>query len=229
MTTRGVGSASRASSALRSQGSGRACYKRGMTKRLGWFVIACALGGLGCGGADSGASGGSTGGGSTGQASGGGEVAGETEGFDMEGFEDSGEPQVDHGTQSARQLLGVRPPPMEFDEMSHDDQVYWMVSNVLPIAAEDFRGYDSERFATATCALCHGENAEDADYEMPSAQLPRLPAPGSPQWTQMQGGRAYAFMNDVVTPTMATLIGEERYSQEHPDGFGCFGCHTQRQ
>lgn len=195
-------------------------------KRLGWLVIACALGGLGCGGGG----GSSEGGGSGGQqASGGGEVAGETEGFDMEGFENEGDPQVDHGTQSARELLGVHPPPTDFDEMSHDDQVYWMVSNVLPIAAEDFRGYDAERFGTTTCALCHGDNAEEVHYEMPSPQLPRLPAPGSPQWTQMQGGPAYAFMNDVVTPTMATLIGEERYSQEHPDGFGCFGCHTQRQ
>ena len=196
-----------------------------MTK-LGWFVIACALGGLGvgCGG------GSQTDNGSGGQqASGGGEVAGETDGFDMEGFDHTDDPQVDHGSQSARQLLGVNPPPTPFDAMSHDDQVYWMVSNVLPIAAEDFRGYDAERFGTTTCALCHGDNAEAVNYEMPSAQLPRLPAPGSPQWTQMQNGPAWAFMNDVVTPTMATLIGEERYSQQHPDGFGCFGCHTQRQ
>ena len=199
-----------------------------MTKRLGWIVIACALGGLSVGAAGCGGGGSQqeTGGGE--QASGGGEVAGESEGFDMEGFEE-GDPEVNHGSQSARELLGVHPPPTPFDQMTHDDQVYWMVSNVLPIAAEDFRGYDAERFGTSTCALCHGDNAEEVHYEMPSAQLPRLPAPGSPQWTQMQSSPAYAFMNDVVTPTMATLIGEERYSQEHQDGFGCFGCHTQRQ
>jgi len=113
--------------------------------------------------------------------------------------------------------------------MRHDDQVYWRLSHVLPIAAEDFHGYDAERFPTFTCAGCHGDNAEEVQYELPSAQLPRLPAFGTPQWQQMQGGPAYAFMNDVVTPTMATLIGEERMSAEHPDGFGCFDCHMQRQ
>lgn len=198
-----------------------------MTKRLGWVVIACALGGLGvgCGGGSS--QGGGEGGGQ--QPSGGGEVSGESEGFDMEGFEDEGQPHLEHGSQSARELLGVHPPPTPFDDMSHDDQVYWMVSNVLPIAAEDFRGYDAERFTNMGCEGCHGDNAEAVHYEMPSPQLPRLPAPGSPQWTQMQSGPAWAFMNDTVTPTMATLIGEERMSAEHPDGFGCFGCHTQRQ
>lgn len=197
-----------------------------MTK-LGWLVIVGALAGMfvGCGGGSSGEGSGDQGGG---QSSGGGEVAGETDGFDMEGFE-HGEPTVDHGTQSARALLGVNPPPTPFDDMSHDDQVYWMVSNVLPIAAEDFRGYDAERFPTFTCAGCHGDNAEEVHYELPSAQLPRLPAHGTPQWEQMSGGPAYRFMNDVVTPTMATLIGEERMSAEHPDGFGCFDCHMQRQ
>jgi hypothetical protein len=196
-----------------------------MTNRLGWMVVACALAGvgMGCGGGSQ--QGAGEGGG---QASGGGEVAGETEGFDMEGFE-QGDPTVDHGSQSARQLLGVHPPPQPWAQMSHDDQVYWMVSNVLPIAAEDFRTYDAERFSQVTCETCHGENAEAEHYEMPSALLPRLPAPGSPQWQQMQQSPGYAFMNDVVTPTMATLIGEERYSAEHPDGFGCFECHTQRQ
>ena len=56
--------------------------------RLGWLVVACALGGLGCGGGGGGSSEGGGGGGQ--QASGGGEVAGETEGFDIEGFENEG-------------------------------------------------------------------------------------------------------------------------------------------
>lgn len=195
-----------------------------MTMRLSWCVVACALGALGCGG--SGSSGGD---GAGGQQASGGEVTGETDGFDMDGFDGDGQPQVDHGSQSARALLGVQAPPTPFDRMSHDDQVYWMVSNVLPIAAEDFRAYDAERFASVTCETCHGDNAEAVHYHLPSPQLPRLPAPGSPQWTQMQGGPAWAFMNDVVTPTMATLLGEEHYSEQTPNGFGCFGCHMQRQ
>lgn len=181
---------------------------------------------MGCGGGGS-SQGSGSGGGE--QASGGGEVAGESEGFDMEGFEDTGAPQLDHGSRSARELLGVHPPPSDFDAMSYDDQVYWMVSNVLPIAAEDFRTYDAERFPNMGCEGCHGDNAEAVRYQMPSAQLPRLPAPGSPQWTQMEQSPGFRFMADTVTPTMATLIGEEQYSAQHTDGFGCFGCHLPRQ
>ncbi|GAB4195718.1 MAG: hypothetical protein OHK0013_02200 [Sandaracinaceae bacterium] len=197
-----------------------------MTKTLGTVCIAAGLTGLsmvGCGGGSA-----PQGSGDGTQQASGGEVAGETEGFDMEGFEQT-EPTIDHGTQSARQLLGVNPPPRPWHQMSHDEQVYWMVSNVLPIAAEDFRAYDAERYATVTCETCHGENPEAVHYELPIASLPRLPAPGSPQWQQMQQSSAYAFMNDVVTPTMATLLGEERWSPQNTDGFGCFECHTQRQ
>ncbi len=201
-----------------------------MTNRFGWVVIAGALSGVlsvGCGGgsqAQGEGSGSETGGSGTG----GGEVAGETDGFDMEGFE-GGEPTVDHGSQSARELLGVHPPPTPWHDMNEQARIDWMVSNVLPIAAEDFRAYDAERFANMSCETCHGDNAEAVHYELPSAQLPRLAAPGSPQWEQMTHSPGYAFMNDIVTPTMATLVGEERYSAEHPDGFGCFECHTRRQ
>lgn len=193
-----------------------------MRKRFGRFAVASALAMWGCGGSSASESQQSAGNGA------GGEIAGETEGFDMEGFERA-EPTVDHGTQSARQLLGVRPPPTPFDRMSHDEQVYWMVSNVLPIAAEDFRSYDPERFATFTCEGCHGDDARAVNYEMPSARLPRLPARGTPDWARMEQGRAYRFMNDVVTPTMATLLGEELWSPQHTDGFDCFDCHTRRQ
>lgn len=58
----------------------------------------------------------------------------EAGGFDNEGFE-SGDPQIQHGTASAREPLGVHPPATPWHDMTHEQQVDWMVSNVLPIAA----------------------------------------------------------------------------------------------
>lgn len=174
---------------------------------------------LGCGGGASSSSGSSTSSGSETPV-----VAGEDEGFEDEGFVES-EPQVDHGTQSAHALIGVNAPPVEFDDMSREDQEMYMVGTVLPISAESFRQYDAERFAQFECANCHGDDAAERNYEMPSRSLPPLAAPGTPQWQHMAEGPAYTFMNDVVLPETATLLGEERMDAAHPNGFSCFDCH----
>lgn len=190
-----------------------------MNVRMTVLLVAL-LAGCGGGGSSSTGSEGSTSSGS------GGEVSGENEGFDNEGFE-SGEPSVDHGSGSARELLGVHPPPRPFDDLSHEEQEMWMVSNVLPIAAEDFRAYDANRYAQVDCATCHGDNAEANHYEMPTNAIPPLPTPGSDAWNRMSQGRAFQFMAETVVPTMATLLGEQPFNPETHQGFGCFDCHTQ--
>jgi hypothetical protein len=176
---------------------------------------------LGCGGSTTSST---TGGGPSGSGSETPVVAGEDEGFEDEGFTEA-EPSVDHGTQSAHALIGVNPPPVPWHDMSQDDREMYMVGTILPISAESFRGYDAERFAQFECANCHGDDAAERGYDMPSRSLPPLAAPGTPQWEQMTHGPAYTFMNDVVVPEMAIMLGEERMDAEHPRGFGCFDCH----
>ncbi|MCS6857633.1 MAG: hypothetical protein NZM37_07975 [Sandaracinaceae bacterium] len=152
-------------------------------------------------------------------------VASETEGFeDFGATEGTSEEKA-----SARALLGVRPPPKPFDQMSEEEQLNWMIGYVMPIAAEDFKAYDPERYASVSCELCHGPEPEKEHYRMPNPALPQLPKPGSPDWERMEKGRAFAFMRDVVTPTIATLVGKERWSPEVPNGFGCFDCHLERE
>jgi hypothetical protein len=177
---------------------------------------------LGCGGgAASSSSGSGTGTGSGSETP---VATGEDEGFEDDGFSES-EPTIDHGSQSAHELIGVHAPATPFEDMSHDDQEMYMVGTVLPLSAESFRGYDAERFAAFECANCHGDDAAERHYEMPSRSLPPLAAPGSPQWQQMSQGPAFTFMNDVVVPETATLLGEDRMDAAHPNGFGCFDCH----
>lgn len=153
-----------------------------------------------------------------GEATTGQETASESEGFDSEGFEEAG-PSIDHGTQSARELLGVNPPPEAWDSMSHADQEMYMVGYVLPIHAEMFREYDAARYTQMDCATCHGDDGPARSYEMPSRFLPPLPAEGSPQWTaaQQRNPAAWTFMVDHVLPTIRTQLGEEDLT--------CFSCH----
>jgi hypothetical protein len=143
----------------------------------------------------------------------------EMEGFDTEGFEHTDPSGVQHGSGSARELIGVHSPPQPWDSMSQADQEYWMVGNVMPIHAEMFRGYDAQRYATFECATCHGDDAEERHYEMPSRFLPPLPEPNTPGWTRMQerNPRGVQFMVEEVTPTIRTQVGQPE--------FGCFGCH----
>jgi hypothetical protein len=156
------------------------------------------------------------------------EATGEMDGFDTEGFEES-QPTIDHGRGSARELLGVNPPPQPWASMSHADQEMYMVGYVLPIHAEIFHEHDAERYAQFECATCHGDDGAERNYEMPSRYLPALPRQGTRAWTQMQerNPEAYRFMAEQVTPTMRTQLGLPEFNPRTGRGFGCFGCHPQ--
>lgn len=186
-----------------------------------WLPLAlalapCAIVVSGCGG---GGAAGATGSGEQ-AATSGQETASELEGFDTEGFGPA-EPTVDHGTQSARALLGVNPPPQPFDSMSRADQEMYMVAYVLPIHAELFREYDAQRYAAMDCATCHGDDGAERGYQMPSRYLPPLPAANTPAWAraEQRNPRAFQFMAEQVLPTIRTQLGEQ--------DIDCFTCHPQ--
>lgn len=133
-------------------------------------------------------------------------------------------PTVEHRG-SARELLGVQPPPKPWAEMTRDEREMHMVANVLPIAAESFGGYDASRYAQFQCTSCHGDDAEAVHYALPTRFLPRLPAPGSEAWNTMAASPAFRFMAEHVVPDTARMIGQEPYNPATHQGFGCFGCH----
>jgi len=188
------------------------------------IVLALAACGGGSGGSGSGSSG-------TGTGTGGSETpvaTGEDEGFDDDGMADA-DPEINHGSQSPHELMGVHPPPTPWANMSQEEREYYMVGVFMPIQGESFSHYDASRFATFECENCHGEDPRARHFEMPSNALPPLAAPGTPQWEQMTHGPAYAFMNDTIVTEGAILLGRDRQSAEHPDGFYCFDCHPHAQ
>ena len=121
----------------------------------------------------------------------------------------------------------VPSPPSEWEAMSHEEQAGWMSAEVLPRMRTMFQGYDEERYASVSCATCHGPGAASGEFDMPTNSLPALPPTGSPEQQQMvqQYGPMLRFMYSHVLPTMQTLVGGEDYDEETQEGFSCFACH----
>ncbi len=163
---------------------------------------------LGCGGGSNSQSSASSGA-SSGQ---------ELEGFDTEGFEET-EPQVQHGTASARELLGIQGPEQPWSSMNYADREMYMVAYVLPIHSEIFAEHDAGEYAQFTCESCHGEDGAERRYAMPSRYLPSLPPEGSPAWetARARNPSAWSFMADQVLPIMRTQLGQPELT--------CFSCH----
>lgn len=125
-----------------------------------------------------------------------------------------------HARQSARELLGVNPPAQPWSEMSHADREMDMIARFLPIFTEVFQEFDAEEHASFDCASCHGSDMREREFEMPSTELPPVPLPGTPAYQEMASEHPEdtRFMEEVVTPTMQTMLGMGAT-------FTCNGCH----
>jgi hypothetical protein len=118
---------------------------------------------------------------------------------------------------------------IEWDKMSVADKRKYMKSTVLPTMKKLFVEADAKHYKAMNCATCHGKKAEAVKFKMPSAELPKLPAPtDQPGFMALQEKKpdVVKFMGTKVKPTMASLLGKEEWAPNKPDGFGCYGCHT---
>ena len=121
-----------------------------------------------------------------------------------------------HGAADA---LGVTGPDKPWEEMTHEEQEWYMIGKVLPIMKDLFSAHDGERWAPSDygCQTCHGDNAAEVEYAMPAGNQYRVPEPGTPAWQNME--RIFpdmvTFMAEEVTPTMGTLLGIENYTCHH--------------
>ncbi|WP_437517593.1 hypothetical protein [Sorangium sp. So ce1099] len=183
------------------------------------FVAAC--GGGDGGGGDGGSEDG--GGGDGGSEDGGGGDGGSEDGGGGDGGGedggggDGGEPE---------------PEPVAWEDMSFDERTAYMTDVVLPRMTEVFAEYDA-KYESMTCATCHGDDAVERAYAMPSPQIAPLPAteeaflawvgdPAHPERAEFA-----TFMYEKVVPVMADLLQVERYDPEtHTGTFSCEGCHT---
>lgn len=123
---------------------------------------------------------------------------------------------------------GAEQEPTSYQDMTFEQRHAYMSEVVLPEMTEIFVGFDA-KYASMTCATCHGEGASDGTYAMPSPQIPRLPATEEEFFAALEDPefeRWSAFMHDEVWPEMARLLDAEVYDPaRNPEGFSCSGCH----
>ncbi len=120
---------------------------------------------------------------------------------------------------SAIELIGISGPAVPWSEMTHDDREMDMVSRFHPIFREIFTNHDAE-YAEFGCGDCHGEDMTDRNFEMPSAHLPPVAAPGTPAYdaARAENPEMVGFMEEDVMPAMQTMLGMG-------ETFTCNGCH----
>jgi hypothetical protein len=106
-----------------------------------------------------------------------------------------------------------------WQSLDFDGRKQFMREVVMPTMRPLFIELDAERFASFSCASCHGSGTGDGTFSMPSSDLPALGGPpAAPDDEQKQ--RMTEFMRNTVKPTMAELLGESelRCSKCHPSG-----------
>src|SRR5690606_23241523 len=113
-------------------------------------------------------------------------------------------------------------------DMTHEQRLAHMQSVVMPKMKEVFTGHDATRFASFSCATCHGPEAKDHNFEMPSPHLPALdPSDGFAAHKAADPATTEWMMTSVM-PAMVEALGVAPYDPETHQGFGCFGCHQQK-
>ncbi len=113
--------------------------------------------------------------------------------------------------------------PADFGDMDFDQRKEYMTQIVEPTMQGFFQEFDAEEYAEFSCPVCHGDDAEDVEYELPN-QLEDLPLSGHPysQSSDPRIARYGEFMEDVVKPQMAQLLDRPLTG---PQRMSCYDCH----
>jgi cytochrome c553 len=110
---------------------------------------------------------------------------------------------------------------------SHEQKLAYMKETVLPAEQRVFAQFEPVRFAYFTCATCHGQSARDGRYTMPNPDLPHLIGgkQGFMELAEKQP-ETLRFMQKVVVPETARLLGYPPFDMEKHVGFSCYQCHV---
>jgi len=119
------------------------------------------------------------------------------------------------------------PGPGVWATWSHAQKLAYMRSTVLPAEREIFARFEPVRFAKLDCDWCHGPGAAQGTYKMPNPELAKLVggAEGFGELARVQP-EVLKFMQSVVVPETAKLLGVPAFDMEKHVGFSCYQCHT---
>jgi hypothetical protein len=110
-------------------------------------------------------------------------------------------------------------PALKWADMNRDQRMEFMGLTVMPEMKKVFQDADPEGYKEFKCQTCHGQDMQAVDYKMPNG-LFALSKPDPLPAAMEYDAKTTKFMNEVVTPKMASLFGTEPGT-----GFGCFNCH----
>ena len=110
---------------------------------------------------------------------------------------------------------------------SHEKKLTYMKQTVLPAEREIFARFEPLRFADMTCETCHGQGARDGSYKMPNPDLPHIVGgKGGFEELAAKEPEAVRFMQKIVGPETARLLGYSPFDMEQHVGFSCYQCHV---
>src|SRR5882672_7524149 len=75
--------------------------------------------------------------------------------------------------QAGAKVLG--PPDIAWKDMSFKQKRAFMKEVVAPTMKPVLQGFDAKKFKTVNCETCHGKEAADRKYKMPSPDIHALP------------------------------------------------------
>jgi hypothetical protein len=120
---------------------------------------------------------------------------------------------------------------IDWEHMSFAERKKVMKSSVFPELKKAFQAADPKRFKKFTCATCHGEaGVTGGKFKMPNSALPKLPGDHAGMTAlEQKKPEIFKFMETVVKPKVAELIGISQWTPQNPKGIGCYTCHTTEQ
>jgi hypothetical protein len=125
----------------------------------------------------------------------------------------------------------VAPPgPGEWVTYTHDQKLAYMKAAVLGPEKALFVEYDATRYGEFACKTCHGYSAANGSFKMPNPDLPRVH--GGREGFQAladKNPRALRFMQSVIVPETARLLGVKAFDMESHTGFSCYQCHVKAE
>lgn len=114
-------------------------------------------------------------------------------------------------------------------DMTKEQRKEYMTTVVLPKMKDEFIQFSPQAYGDMNCATCHGDGEKNGTFDMPSPNLPKLPADEAGFKGLMdKKPDVMKFMVSKVVPEMAHFVGESPYDPQTKQGFGCFECHTKR-
>ncbi len=117
------------------------------------------------------------------------------------------------------------PAPEKWSDMNMEQKKAHMMKVVMPTMGKVFKDFNEKKYGEFSCVTCHGPEAKDGKFDMPSPALPKLPAKGDFAALSKKHPKVMEFMGKQVVPEMAKALDMEPYNVDTQTGFGCYGCH----